>query len=162
MAETLHRSGFTNVALRGDYYLTVGALINGQPAELLVDSGASLSVLDESERKRLSLETLKEAQTGSYIPQEVGEKQHAILIGSGKIGAHRMRAVKLKNLQIAGINWQNSYFALVDLGAWGLADAEGKKRFSGALGPDSLGPQGALIDFSSRTLWFSLPKKTSR
>lgn len=162
LTETLQRSGFTNVALRGEAYFTVTALVNGLPVELLVDSGASLSTIDESERKRLSLEMIKEQEIGSYIPQEVGQKEGAIMIGGGKVGAHRMRAGPLKSLQVAGVEWNSLNFALVDLSAWGIADAEDKKRFNGMLGPDSLGPQGALIDFSSRTLWFSLPKRPKR
>jgi hypothetical protein len=54
LAETLHRSGFTDVNLRGESYFKVEALINNQPAELLVDTGAFVSTVDQSEVKRLA------------------------------------------------------------------------------------------------------------
>src|SRR5437016_9688201 len=77
LAETLQRSGFTNAALRGDYYLTVDAQINNQPVRLLVDTGAGVSLLDQTEVKRLGLQTVKENHTGSLIPDE---DMHAVAV----------------------------------------------------------------------------------
>ena len=154
LANSLQSSGYIGVPLKGNGYFTVEALVNGKSADLVVDTGSFSSMLDQSEQKRLSLRLANESVTGTLIPQDVGKQDNAMVRGEGKIGSHRMRVVKLERLEIGGVDWRNLTCAMVDLKAWGLMDSKGNKRFSGTLGPDTMAPQGGLIDFSSRMLWF--------
>ena len=89
LAETLSRSGFTNAPLQGTSGFTIDAQINNQPVRLLVDTGAGVSLLDQSELKRLALQPLKGAHTGSLIANERIDysDMDATVSGIGDVGA---------------------------------------------------------------------------
>jgi predicted aspartyl protease len=150
LAETLSRSGFTNVPVTGAVCFLLPAHVNGHPLDMLVDTGASLSLIDQSQSKRLGLQTVKQEKIGSYIPVD----PDFVTVGFRGVGAHKTRIVKLNSIHVAGVSWRTVYFGMVDLGAWQPGAEKKEKAIHGILGPDSLAPEDVLIDFASRKLWF--------
>ncbi len=139
LAETLSRSGFTNVTLRGHFSLALDARVNGQNIEMALHTGSTLSLLDASEAKRLDLQTLKRQRTGSLIPTE-----------------------RMNSLEVAGVSWQTLYFGVMNLKDAQAEDNEKSHFPQGTLASDTLAPQDALIDFATRKLWFArqtVPRK---
>jgi len=157
-AKSLLLSGLTNVPMRWDGYghLLVDAQINGQPVPLLVDTGCGISVLDQAEMNRLGLRPVTREKIGSYIPDD---DFNAKVSGVGKIGGHKLHFTKVDMLQIGETQWKGLYMGTTDLSAWKIMDKQGKKRLHGALGPGTLAPEGVVIDFATRKLWF--PKEES-
>ena len=150
LAESLSRSGFTNIPLAGDAYFLVPVQVNGHPLDMLVDTGASLSLIDQSQFKRLGLQTVKQEKVGSYIPVD----PDFVTVGFRGVGAHKTKIVKLNSINVAGVGWPTVYFGMVDLGAWQTGAEKKETAIQGLLGPDSLAPEDVLIDFASRKLWF--------
>jgi predicted aspartyl protease len=152
MAETLRRSGFTEIPMRYDYCMMVEVKINGEPVPLLVDTGASFSMVDDAVQKRLSLPTAKQDQpaTGTRINGEV----NGLIVGVGSVGARTLRVVKLDTLQIGDRVAKHVHFGTANLtprsrtGA-GSAAAE----VQGLLGIEMLTRHGAVIDLAGSTLW---------
>jgi hypothetical protein len=150
LAETLSRSGFTNISVRGDAYFIIAGNINGRSVDMLVDTGASLSLIDQSQFKRLGLQTVKQDKIGSYIPVD----PDLASVGFRGIGAHKTKIVKLNSIEIAGVSWPTVYFGMADLSAWQPGSETNENAIRIVLGPDSLAPEDVLIDFASRKLWF--------
>ncbi len=151
LAETLRRSGWLEVPTKANHHLMIDVEINAHPVQLLVDTGGGVSLLDEGQRKPLELSSYSEKKTGTTIPQDV----NALVIGTGKTGAHQLRVVTLKTLQIGSRRLTNVHLGIGNLKAWGEID---HKELTGVIGEDLLEPQGALIDFSNDKVWFR-PRK---
>jgi predicted aspartyl protease len=152
LAETLRRSGFAEVPLQRDSWLTATGQANGQPIRLVVDTGSAFTVLDDSQLKRLGLATVKEEApaTGTAIRQDLSGN----LVGIGKVGMHQVRVATLESLQIGPRHWKHIHVGISSLKHWGLASTGGPgETIEGLLGPDVLNAHGALIDVSHRKLW---------
>jgi hypothetical protein len=152
LAESLRRSGLVEVPLEAMPCLTVEAKANSRPAHLILDTGSEFTCLDESQLRPLGLSTVKEdaPHTGTRIPGEVG----GLLIGVGKIGAHKLRVTTLATLEIGPKQWKNIHVGVANLKAWGiLQPGTASEDPEGVLGLRLLAEQGALIDFASRKLW---------
>jgi len=155
LEETLRRSGFAEAPLQLEAYLEVEAEANGdKPLHLLIDTGAVVSILDESQLTWLSLSTIKldELYPGALSHEDSGVR----VIGIGKIGAHKLRVTTLKKLRIGSREWSPIHFGAANLNPWMLAPRT--NDWQGILGRDMLTGNGALIDFSGGKLWFS-PEK---
>jgi hypothetical protein len=150
LEETLLRSGFTNVTLRHDSFLALDARVNGQPIEMAVDIGSTLSLLDQSEAKRLELQGVKRQRTGSWIAKQTT----FVTVNVGKEGSHKTYLMKLNSLEVAGVNWQTLYFGVMNLKDLPEDTNKGKPP-QGTLAPDILAPQDAVLDFATRKLWFA-------
>ena len=151
MAETFKRSGFVEVPTDSMRALVAKVEINGHPADLLVDTGAWTSVLDEEQSKPLELIPYKESANGTHMLQEVTTK----VVGVGKIGTHHMRVMTIKNFQLGSRKLQSIHFGVANLDAWGKPD---ERKWVGVLGEDVLEGQQALLDFSSGKVWLTRPK----
>lgn len=153
LAESLRRSAFVEVPLRADPGLIADISINGQSVQFIVDTGAPFTALDESQLTPLGLSTVKQTapSTGTLIPAE----ETGRAVGSGKIGAHRLRATTVKTLCIGQKELKDVHLGVVDLKAWGLLKAGSPgEHLVGLLGIDILQGQGALIDLAGEKLWF--------
>ncbi len=150
LAETLQRSGFVGVPMKTDRGFTIEARVNKQPIRLLVDTGAALSTLDESQSQFLGLKPVRAQETGSLIP----EKVNFGIIGFGDISQHKMWVTKLTELQIGHRAWKNLYFGVVPLKAWRIeAFGTGPNAVHGLFGADMLATSHSLIDLASGMLW---------
>jgi predicted aspartyl protease len=157
LAETLEGSGFVGVKMTNGRVLSVEAQVNDQPVRLLVDTGATYSVLDEASAQALGLRHLKtkQAPTGSLIPEEVNSG----FVGMGNIGRHKMWVTTLAHFQLGSSAWKDLYFGVVNLKAWKLdSHGNGRDAVHGLLGADLLTANHALIDLSTGMLWLLPPK----
>ena len=152
LEETLRRSGFIEVPTQWRNGLTVEAEINGHGVCLLVDTGASFSLLDASELARLSLSLVKEDHPapGTLIPGDVSGN----VVGVGKIGAHTLKVTKVKLVRIGAKELKEVHFGVTSLASWKLAAHDDRaKEINGLLGADLLINNDGLIDFANRKLW---------
>jgi len=158
LEETLRQSGFAEVNLKWRNGLAVEAAANGQPLLLLVDTGATWSVLDDSQVPRLQLKTVQEGnpKLGTLIPEDLS----AEIIGFGKIGAHQMRVTTLQTLQIGARIWKDVHVGVANLKAWGISEPGKAVEIQGLFGAEMLAARGALIDFASEKLWLRPEKST--
>ena len=158
---TLRRSGFTEVPIDLKYGLTVDAKLNGEMSKLLVDTGASFSLVDDGLAKHLGLAAVKqdEPPLGSLIRKEWS----ANVVGVGKIGAHKMWVTTVKTWGVGSLQWTNVHAGVVDLKSWDLAEPGSRsEEVQGILGREMLAARGALIDYHSRKLWFRPEKQVNR
>jgi predicted aspartyl protease len=144
-AVSLRASGFQEVPLhlKRPSALTCLARVNGQPVELLVDTGAAWSCLDERQCARLGLNPL---------PSVVR------ITGAGATGTRQVAVAKVNLFQLGGVELGSPTLALLDLADWGLA-APGKTfcEVQGVLGGEILAQTGALIDCDQLMLWVRRP-----
>ncbi len=140
-ASALQKSGFIPVplSLKNPPALTCSALVNGQPVELLVDTAAAWSCLDERQITRIELK-----------PHPTLRK----LTGAGKTGERFVAASETRSFAIGSAVLKNVNCAVLDLKDWGLA-APGERlaEVQGILGGGELARLNAIIDCGSLTLW---------
>ena len=152
LTQTLRRSGFIEIAIKLDDGLNIDARLNGEPVRLLLDTGSSLSLLDEAEAKRFSLNSIRHDQPelGTYIREDINVR----IVGMGSIGAHQGWVATLRSLQIGSREWKDIHFGVTNLRAWGIEQlASAGQKVQGFLGMHLLMGEGALIDFASGKLW---------
>jgi predicted aspartyl protease len=118
LSETLRRSGYAEAGLEAKPGLTAEVKINGRPVRFIVDTGASFSMLDESQLKPLGLSTVKQStsHTGSLIPDE----ETGRTAGFGKVSVHNFHVCPVKRLDIGAKELKDAHLGVVNLKAWGL------------------------------------------
>lgn len=137
---TLTASGYLAVPLvkTSSGQLLVKSEINGVPAMLVLDSGASVTVLDLSARQTFSLSNLE----ASSIPA----------FGVGTVSTAAIASVG--TLVIGPLHFEDRPTLLVDLGqltkVMGLMSGQ---HVHGVLGQDVLETHDAIIDFRRRVLY---------
>jgi len=137
----LRENGFKDVALdlKNPLAITCPARVNGQPVEMLVDTGAVWSSLDVRQLDRLGLRALPTL---------------AKISGVGKTSTRGVAVGEAKSFALGDVPVKDANFALMDLSDWGLA-APGKELsgVQGILGGTELVANGALIDCHRLKLW---------
>lgn len=142
----LSRAGWIGIALqeRQPPALTCAARINDQPTELLVDSGAMWSCLDQT------FATAAGLRTSASLHRMTGP-------GAERQRAYRIAALNVWSLGTTPMPERN--FAVLALTDWGLG--KGGKLFpevNGILGGAELKTGAALIDCGNRKLWLRLKR----
>ena len=128
------------------------ARINEKKVVLLVDTGAMFTLMEDSERVRLNLKPADRAPVGSFIPSSVEGWGYG-LKGHG-LGTQRMQAVCLPELTVGPQTWHDLYVGVADLDIADLNRGdESKGDVHGLFGAELLVRHGAVIDFSSLTIW---------
>ena len=137
----LRRAGFHAVELKlnAPPALTAVALVNREPVELLVDSGAVWSCLDGRQGERLRL---KPAPSATRIT------------GAGATGTRGVAVAEVQSFQLGEVAMKVTTLAVFDLSDWGFA-APGRAlaKVQGILGGDSLAANEAVIDCHALRLW---------
>ncbi len=140
-ASAFPQRGFASnsLSLKTNLALTCPASVNGRPVELLVDTAAVWSCLDERQITRLELK-----------PHPTLRK----LTGAGKTGERFVAASETRSFAIGSAVLKNVNCAVLDLKDWGLA-APGERLadVQGILGGGELARLNAIIDCGSLTLW---------
>jgi hypothetical protein len=138
LAETLRSNGFAEASLTLDYEpgLSCKGAADGHDCKLAVDTGAVWTVLDREQVKPWGLTML-------YRSRETD------VIGIGKIGSHGVQEARLRTFQMGTLNVTNMFVGIADLSAWHISSS----NVCGLVGAETLATHGALIDYSSRTLW---------
>ena len=103
---------------------------------------------------------------GRWIEVGIGplaqQLRSANVVGVGSIGGHKLSVTRPNTFRIGPRNWQNMYFGITDLKAWGLAKPEtAGEPVKGLLCQITLQIHGALIDIAHQKLWLR-PEKPSR
>jgi hypothetical protein len=140
-ASLLREKGFIPfpMTLKHPPALTCHALVNDHRVELLVDTAAVWSCLDERQVDRLKLK-----------PHPTLRK----LTGSGKTGERNMAVAETRSIAVGSAVLKNVNCAVMDLKDWGLA-APGQPlaEVQGILGGGELAQLNAIIDCGALTLW---------
>lgn len=141
LATVLGQAGFREVPLRlkTPPAFTVTAVVNGERVELLVDSGAVWSCLDQRQVTRLGLQ-----------PQNSTTR----ITGAGATGIRPVAVANVKSLQLGAVEIKGQTLALLDLADWGFAAPEKTlSEVQGILGGDLLAALNAVIDCPRLKLW---------
>jgi hypothetical protein len=108
--------------------------------------------MEDSERVRLNLKPVERVPAGTLIPISVEGRGYG-LNGRG-LGTRILRVVHLPSLELGPQTWQDVYVGVEDLESRGLSEGGDQKANPHAiLGDELLARHGAVIDFSSLTLW---------
>ena len=157
LEESLRLSGFLEAPMCSGLPFLIDAKIKGEDVRLLVDTGATFSMLSDSQVSRLGLrmEQQRQASTGTLIPQDLSGR----IVGVGQIGMHKFRVTTLNTMQIGARQWTNVHVGVVNLQSFGIGKPGGWETVQGMLGADILLNGGALIDCSSEKIWFRPEKR---
>ena len=95
------------------------AAINSVGTVLLVDTGAPVDLLDDSELSRLGLhlERHTRAPTGSLIEADASAR----IIGLNEVGLHEIQVAKARTFALGARQWGNIAFGIGDLNPWNIA-----------------------------------------
>jgi predicted aspartyl protease len=115
--------------------LTVPCSVHGQPARLLVDTGAFITTFDEAFLKSLG------------IPLEATRVSAHFARGNTR----RISAAKINNLKIGAFKMPSAKFGVTALPKFALR--QGSTRISGILGIDTLYNSHAIIDLDGMNLF---------
>lgn len=149
LATFLGTHGFVAVPLGVNAvgHFEIAAAVNGQPARLLLDTGASHTVLASPSAARLGLRTTPSAERAGGV----GAADHATetaLVAELRLGDVRLRDVAAWTFDLEHVNR-----ALV---------ARGGAPIDGAVGGDVLRRAEAVIDYARATLYLRVPASHSR
>jgi predicted aspartyl protease len=146
LENALRQSGFLPVDLKrtiNPLALTCPARLNGEPVELLVDTGAVWSCLDTDLAKSLGVKLLP-------TPRQI--------TGAGTTGKRGFEVARLDSVQLGGVEVRNQNFAALHLGDWGLAASGGAlAEVGGILGGPELAAWNAIIDCHGLKMWLKPP-----
>ena len=151
IAESLRRSGFTELPFHGTHRIKVTAALNGKPVKWLVDTGASFTVLAEATRATMKIPIMRADSSESFLPTALTGRFGGLT--QDGLGTHEVHALEISDFTIADRDWGRVYIASHD-----LIFTDGKKLsesddLQGILGADLLRSHGAVIDLSSDTIW---------
>lgn len=143
MDRYLNDRGYRPVALSRTavgHLQTVGS-INGQDAWLLIDTGASATIVDRQSAARLELVPTPTPHTATG-QGECGLSESAVdsaSVDELALGTVRLQEVEAKVLDLSSVN--------------GRLEEAGANRIDGILGADLLEEHGAIIRFAERRLY---------
>jgi hypothetical protein len=138
---TLRQGGFKDIPLelKQPLAITCQARINGQPVELLLDTGAVWSSLDVRLIRRLGLRALPTP---------------ARITGVGTTGIRGLEMAEVDHFAFGDVAMKSTSFALMDLRDWGLAaPGSGLSEVKGIFGGSDLLACDAVIDCQRLKLW---------
>ena len=115
--------------------LTVPCSIHGQPARLLVDTGAFITIFQEAFLKSVGI-PLEATRVSAHFPRGV---------------ARKVRAAQIDDLKIGGFKTPPAKFGVTALPNFTLL--RGSARIGGILGMDTLYNCHAIIDFDGMNLF---------
>jgi len=128
-------------------HITVDGMINGQPASLIIDSGASNSVLDASLADHFGL-----------VPDHSYQKESAVGLGSDSIDSSLSRAAVF---ELGTFHILQFPFVLLDLSIINNTFRKtGSGHIDGIIGTDLLLAGHAIIDYKKATIVFSGNSRT--
>jgi hypothetical protein len=159
--KSFRQSGYTPIAIAPGLRMIVKASIRGLTTNWILDTGARYTFLEENELSRLKLTRESTTSTGTYLPQNLEGR----LVGLQKIGlgTRKLTVARVPDLTIGDRSWKDVYVGIVDIKMSDLNEPDLlASDVHGFLGCDILISRGALIDFSSWTLWLPPEAKPRR
>lgn len=136
--------------IEGDgFHLQARVKINGKPALVIVDTGASRTVFDKTEiMKYLGTEQIAEHDRVSTGLGTSDMRSQVVTLDSFSLGKLNMKKFPAVVLDLQHVN--HTYAAI------------GFASIAGVLGSDVLVGYKAVIDFRKKSLSLSVPKKTTK
>lgn len=136
--------------IEGDgFHLQARAKINGKPALVIVDTGASRTVFDKTEiMKYLGTEQIAEHDRVSTGLGTSDMQSQVVTLDSFSLGKLNLKKFPAVVLDLQHVN--HTYAAI------------GFASIAGVLGSDVLVGYKAVIDFRKKSLSLSVPKKTTK
>jgi clan AA aspartic protease (TIGR02281 family) len=140
LATFLLGRGFVSVPLHVNVvgHFELAAEVNGHPARLVLDTGASHTVFATSSAERFGLQTTPSAERA----RGVSASDHATAtttVTELRLGAVRLREVAARTFDLGHVNR--------------ALEARGGSPVDGALGGDVLRPAEAVIDYARAMLY---------
>lgn len=144
----LSQKGYDVIPIRQNAagLLLITVKVNGTEGLFILDTGASISVLDSSQASRLQL-TLQNEKS-SFTGAGAGGQGLEVIPSEGN-------TIEIGNYIVTGFTLSVMSFDHV---SQALTQA-GCEEFSGVIGVDILKPGKAIIDYSTMTLYLSSEKK---
>ncbi len=137
---------FKILSINGEgFHLTMKLFINGKPANIIIDTGASKTVFDKS---RIS----------KFITNKIFDENEKLSTG---LGTNTMKShmTKIKKLKIGTIEILNYETVLLDLSHVNESYKQvGLKPIEGVLGSDILVEYNAVIDYEKKILKLKFKK----
>ena len=140
LSEFLKMQGYTGVQMEKNAvgHFEVRALVNGISARLLVDTGASRTVIARGSVSHLKLAiTESETKAGG-----VGTSEHAVAYGV--VDTLELHSFHISPLPVGVIDLSHVNQAL---------EAHGGRSIDGAIGGDLMGSRAAVIDYQHAILY---------
>ncbi len=112
--------------------------LNGKKAFFILDTGASLSVLDEKQSKEYGFSTT-DLDSDTHI--------------SGYGGNTSMKEAVSENVNVGGVDFNGNYYSQDISNIVNVIRANEGVKISGIIGCDILKTKGAIIDLSENTIY---------
>ena len=142
LTEFLRRRGYEPVPLNRSVVgqFEVEATVDGHEVLMLIDTGASCSVLDGKSALEIGLEMQQCAEPGKKAVGAGG----AVPVSMVKVDELSVRSTSMGSLSMPVVNLDHCNAALEDKGA---------RRVGGVLGADFLSEKSAIIEYANSTLF---------
>ena len=128
--------------LEDGYHLLVNIRVNGKPARLLIDTGASKTVFDKTRSAR-------------FISSKSFEKHDKLSTGLGT-STMKSHLALIEKISLGKIDIKNYKTVVIDLSHVNIAYGQLKQKpIDGVLGSDILKKYRAVIDYGKRKLVLS-------
>ena len=121
------------------FHLLINISINGKPARMLIDTGASKTVFDKT-------------RIGNFLKEEKFETHDKLSTG---LGTSNMKShlVVIKKINIGKLEIKNYKSVVIDLSHVNVAYSEMKQKpIDGVLGSDILKQHKAVIDYGKKIM----------
>lgn len=130
------------------YHMIVKVEIDGIPGDMIIDTGASVTVVDrEIFPDKIDNESIGKIQSGSVTGQI--NEVHLLQAGLFKIGGRKMKDIQLAAIDLSYVN--------------DMYDKHLKRKIIGLLGCDFCVRYDVIIDYGNKQLSINFPaKKQSR
>ena len=137
--EFLTQRGYQSIRLNKSVVgqFEVEAIVNGHEMLMVIDTGASASVLDEKSAAKLGL-----------VKQDCADQA----IGAG--GSVEVAMADVEQFDIQSVSMGSRSMAVLSLDHCNAAlESKGARRVDGIIGGDVLGEKSAIIEYANRTLY---------
>lgn len=140
ITEFLESQGYTSVELRTTPvgHLELDAIVEGNPARMLVDTGAGVTVIDRTMAERWAVSS-----------ESCGDTAVAGCVGDiGSVADATVSTLELAGVKLSNVNVKIMNLAQINSGLEG----GGSHRIDGIIGSDLMISRGAVIEYGTRRL----------
>ncbi len=143
LSDFLDQRGYIPVRLNKNAvgHFEVEATVNGQEVVMMIDTGASQSVLDEKSAAELGLGQEQQASGDTACATGAGGP---LSVSMAQVDKLSVDSVFMESLSMPVVNLDHCNTAL---------ESKGAKKVSGVIGADFLATKSAIIEYANGTLF---------